>query len=214
MALDYRTGKVAWSTQLVKNDVFSAGYPQGYDYDFGASPNLFTAAGRELVGDGDKEGTYWALDAKTGKVAWKAKLTQAGHFGGVIGSGGYIDGTLLVSSNVGDPKSFKPPDASKVFSLSPSTGKIRWSVDLQGSVFGPITGVSGVAFVGTSANHLYALDPATGRKLWTHDAPAPVGGGPSIVGNRVFWGYGFTLFSGPGKGGLLAFTIGGATGKP
>lgn len=207
VALDYRTGKAAWVTQAVSNDVFSAGYPQGFDYDFGASPNLFTVNGRELVGAGDKEGTYWALDAKTGDEVWKTKLAPAGHFGGVIGSAGFIDGRLLVSSNIGSPTSFSPPDTSKVFALSPGDGNVQWTIDLKGSVFGPITGVPGVAFVGTSANHLYALDPVTGRTLWTHDAPGPVGGGPSIVGRQVFWGYGFTLFSGPGKGGLLAFAV-------
>lgn len=206
LALDYLTGKVRWTMQATKDDVFSAGYPEGFDFDFGASPNLFTVKGRKLVGNGDKEGSYWVLDARTGRVVWKRKLTPAGHFGGVIGSAGFHDGRLLVSSNVGDPKVIAPAETSKVFALSPADGKVLWTVELKGSVFGPITGVPGVAFVGTSAKRLYALDPATGRTLWTHEAPAPVGGGPSVVGRQVFWGYGFTLFDGPGKGGVLAFS--------
>jgi hypothetical protein len=32
--------------------------------------------------------------------------------------------------------------------------------------------------------------------------------GPSIVDGRVLWGYGFTLFSGPGDGGVISFALG------
>jgi len=136
LALDYLTGKVRWTMQATKDDVFSAGYPEGFDFDFGASPNLFTVKGRKLVGNGDKEGSYWVLDARTGRVVWKRKLTPAGHFGGVIGSAGFHDGRLLVSSNVGDPKVIAPAETSKVFALSPADGKVLWTVELKGSVFG------------------------------------------------------------------------------
>jgi len=48
----------------------------------------------------------------------------------------------------------------------------------------------------------------TGRRLWTWDASARTVCGPSIVNGRVLRGYGFTLFSGPGPGGVISFVLG------
>jgi hypothetical protein len=44
--------------------------------------------------------------------------------------------------------------------------------------------------------------------LWTTNAPDKTGCGPSIVDGRVLWGYGFTLFMGPGQGGVISFEVG------
>ncbi|HEV2310634.1 MAG TPA: PQQ-binding-like beta-propeller repeat protein, partial [Acidimicrobiia bacterium] len=203
LAIDVRTGKLRWAHQFFTNDVFSAGHPGGYDYDFGASPNLWTVRGRTLVGDGEKSGTYEALDAATGRLVWQRSLVAGGSFGGLLGSAAYVDGRLVVSANVGKSN----PKASKILALDPATGATRWSDDLTGDVLGPISAVPGVAFVGTDQDEMVAIDTATGGQLWRYDAPGPVASGPSIVDGRVLWGYGFTLFSGPGPGGILNFAV-------
>ena len=56
---------------------------------------------------------------------------------------------------------------------------------------------------------LAALNTGTGKRLWTFAAPDKTSCGPSVVDGRVLWGYGFMLFGGPGKGGVISFTIGG-----
>lgn len=207
LAIDYSTGKLVWSMQATKDDVFSAGYPNGLDYDFGASPNLFGGQGRELVGDGDKGGVYYALDAKTGQIIWKKRLAPGGPFGGVLGSAAFVSGRLIASANVGSRTAKETTNACKVVALDPDTGSVEWVDRFSGNIYGPITGSSGVVFVGTTADRYYALDAQTGHILWQSSAPAQVGGGGSIVGNRVFWGYGFTLFSGPGQGGIVSFSL-------
>ncbi len=53
--------------------MFSAGNPTGKDADVGASPNLWTSNGRDLVGAGDKAGVYHALDRDTGQVVWETR---------------------------------------------------------------------------------------------------------------------------------------------
>ena len=201
LAIDVRTGQLRWSRQFFTNDVFSAGHPGGYDYDFGASPNLWSAHGRTLVGDGEKSGTFVALDAATGRVVWQRALTPGGPFGGVLGSGAYVDGRLVVSANIGKAN----PKASKVLALNPATGAVEWTQQLAGNVYGPVSAVPGVAFVGTDQRQMVALQTSTGRELWTFSAPGPVASGPSIVDGRVLWGYGFTLFGGPGPGGVISF---------
>jgi polyvinyl alcohol dehydrogenase (cytochrome) len=201
LAVDYRTGAVAWSRQFTYPDVFSAGHPIGKDADVGASPNLWRVKGRALVGAGDKAGVYHALDRDTGDVVWETNLTPGSLFGGEIGSAALVDGRLVVSSNA-------PGNVAKVFALDPTSGAIAWETDFPGRMFAPVGAVRGVAFVGTDASTMAALDTRTGKTLWSFTAPARTGCGPSIVGGRVLWGYGFTLFSGPGDGGVVSFALG------
>jgi polyvinyl alcohol dehydrogenase (cytochrome) len=203
LAIDYRTGQLAWSTQFTYPDVFSAGHPEGKDADVGASPNLWRSKGRALVGAGDKAGVYYALDRDTGQIVWQTPLTPGGLFGGEIGSAALVDGKLITVSNHG------AEGVARIFALDPDTGGVLWEADpFPGRIFAPVGAVRGVAFVGTDAGTLAALDTRTGDLLWRHTAPARTGCGPSIVDGRVLWGYGFTLFSGPGAGGVLSFVVG------
>src|SRR5262245_64823318 len=209
LAIEYRTGTLAWSRQFTHPDVFSAGNPQGKDADVGASPNLWRSRGRALVGAGDKAGVYHALDRDSGALVWETTLTPGSFFGGEIGSGALVDGKLVVVSNVGDPATNAPTNVARVFALDPATGAILWEAeDFPGKIFAPVGAVRGVACVGTDAGTLAALDTRTGAKLWSHEAPAKTGCGPSIVDGRMLWGYGFTLFSGPGDGGVISFALG------
>ena len=160
------------------------------------------------MGAGDKGGTFHAFDRDTGEVVWDAVLTPGSAFGGQIGSSAFVDGSLIASSNVGDPASNAPTDVTKVFALDPATGAIRWTApDLPGKIFAPVSAVPGVAFIGTDRGMLAALDTTTGKELWSYRAPDKTACGPSIVNGRVLWGYGFILFGAPGPGGLISFTV-------
>jgi polyvinyl alcohol dehydrogenase (cytochrome) len=208
LAIDVRTGTLKWSTQFTPIDVFPNGNPVGVDADVGASPNLWTSDGHDLVGVGDKAGVYHALDRDTGHVAWERALTPGGFFGGVIGSASFVDGELVMSSNGGDPETKSPAGVARVFALDPATGAIKWrSEDFPGMIFAPVSSVPGVSFVGTDQGTLLALDSTTGRRLWSSTAPAKTACGPAIVSNRLVWGYGFFLFGGAGAGGVLTFTV-------
>ena len=208
LAIDVHTGALKWSRQFTYPDVFSAGHPEGKDADVGASPNLWTSNGRDLVGAGDKGGTFHALDRDTGAVVWQTRLTPGGAFGGEIGSAAFVDGKLIATSNVGDPASNATTNVTKVFALDPATGKILWTAKpFPGKVFAPVSAVPGLAFVATDQGTMAALATATGRRLWTYTAPAKSASGPSIVDGRVLWGYGFILFGSPGPGGVISFAV-------
>jgi polyvinyl alcohol dehydrogenase (cytochrome) len=211
LAIRISNGKLAWWSQFTTPDVFGVGNYTGKDADVGASPNLWSCHGRDLVGVGQKNGDYHALDAKTGKEIWNTKLTAGSTFGGVLGSAAFIDGRLIVSSNIGDPASNATTNRSTVAALDPGNGERLWSKALEGNVFAPVTGVGGLAFIGTDASRYYALNTSSGSQEWTYVPPAQVGGGASIVGPYVIWGYGFTLFKGPGRGGIVCFSVTGAS---
>jgi len=208
IALDYRTGKLKWHRQFTYPDVWSGSHPKGKDADVGASPNLWTAGGHDLVGAGDKAGRYHAVDRDTGKLVWQTTLTPGSVFGGEIGSGAYVDGKLIVVSNVGDPATNSPTNVTKVFALDPATGRVLWKTkDYPGKIFAPVSASPGLAFIGTDSGLLAALDTRSGKQLWTKRAPNMVACGPSIVGGRLLWGYGFVLFGPSGKGGVLSFAL-------
>ncbi len=209
IALDVATGEIAWSRQFTNPDVFSAGNPSGTDADIGAAPNLWSVGEQDLVGAGDKAGVYHALDRDTGEVVWETELTPGSYFGGVNGSSAFVDGSLIVSSNVGDAETNAPGNTAKVFALDAATGEIAWQVELEGMIFAPISTVPGVAFVATTNGLMLALDAATGDELWRHEAPNSVGAGPAVIDGRVLWGYGYALFEGVGDGGLIAWSLGG-----
>lgn len=205
LALDVGSGEVVWSTQFTDPDVFAAGAGGGKDADVGAAPNLWTSDGRDLVGAGDKTGVYHALDRETGEEVWQTSLTPGSMLGGAIGTAAFVDGLLVVTSNVGNPENNAPLNESKVAALDPATGTVEWELDLEGTVYAPVSAIPGVAFVGTSTGLLLALDAGTGDELWRFQAPAQTGSGPSVTEDELLWGYGYNLFEGPGDGGLLTF---------
>ena len=205
LALDLHTGDVVWTRAFTSPDVFSAGVPGGPDADVGAAPMLWTTGDRDLVGVGDKAGVFHTLDRETGEVVWETTLTPGSAFGGVNGSSAFVDGTIVASSNVGDPATNAPTNVVDVVGLDAGTGEVLWRHELEGMVFAPVSTAPGLAFVATTNGTLVALDAATGDELWTEEVGRPVGAGPVVDGDTVLWGYGFTLFEGPGDGGLLAF---------
>jgi polyvinyl alcohol dehydrogenase (cytochrome) len=78
IAVDARTGKERWVTQITENDVWNYALPAhdpktGYkDQAIGDTPKVYTITyggkPRKVVGCGSKNGGFYVLDAKTGKV--------------------------------------------------------------------------------------------------------------------------------------------------
>jgi len=145
------------------------------------------------------------MNRKNGKVVWEAHLAPGSTFGGALGSAAVVGNRIVASSNIGDPVSNATTNTSVVTALNPETGHSEWVRHFAGNVFGPVSAVTGVAFVGTDQGVMRALDVDDGRTLWSYQAPGKIGGGPSIVDGRVLWGYGFTLFTGAGQGGVISF---------
>lgn len=207
LAIHYKTGTLAWSRQFNHPDVFSTANYSGKDADVGASANLWVSNGRALVGVGSKNGTYYAMNGANGRLVWEAHLSPGSTFGGALGSAAVVGNRIIASSNVGDPASNATTNTSVVDALNPATGHVSWTRHFTGNVFGPVSAVTGLAFVGTDKGTMTALDVSNGKTLWSYRAPDKVGGGASIVDGRVLWGYGFTLFSGPGQGGIISFAV-------
>jgi polyvinyl alcohol dehydrogenase (cytochrome) len=212
LAIDYETGELVWSRQFTADDVFTffPNFGPGPDWDIGASPNLFRAGGRDLVGVGDKRGVYAALDRETGETVWARELTRGGQLGGVMATAAYAHGVVYVTSNVmPGPTGDVTNGTSVTFALDARTGEVRWQRPLPKPTFGALTVANRVLFQPTTAGTLYALDTRSGDVLWATEPGGLLGGGVSVSNGRVLTGHGFSFLTAPPDpvGGLVAYEL-------
>jgi polyvinyl alcohol dehydrogenase (cytochrome) len=156
MALDLKSGRVAWSQQVTPNDVYnsacgsrSPNCPEdsGPDFDFGSSALLVrTKEGRELLVAGQKSGVVYALDPDHGgQVVWQTRVGRGSTNGGVQW-GMASDGRNIYAS-VSD-------------------------VVRQPGGIGGVAAVGNATLDPRAGGGLTALEIATGNKAW-FAAPAP-----------------------------------------
>lgn len=222
VVLDY-TGEPVWSwrPREVDND----------DLAFGAAPNLFVATiegeEREVVGIGNKDGTYYLLDRDgenelTGKIEpyWQRNVVDGGAIGGITGTAAVMDGVIYFGTGIGvSQDQFQSPAAH---ALDASTGEIIWQQPDAFPYFGATSAIPGVVFMGGVDFRIRAMDADTGEILQAY----PLGGlgfsQPVVVDGMLFVGSGFgaqaavdseeaeTLARAPA--GVLAFCVEGVQG--
>jgi polyvinyl alcohol dehydrogenase (cytochrome) len=243
VALNLKTGAVAWADHTLTSDNFTLtckqpGVTCGPDVDFGSAPNLFTttnpATGQpeQLLGDGQKDGVYSAVDPATGKVAWTTQVGPGDTTTATIGGiewGSATDGRRIYVAEADSghvpytlggsgPYAGQTTTGGSWAALDPATGKILWQTpDPQAGVdTGFVSGANGVVYAGSNAgtgNNMYALDAGTGQILWRFASGGAVISGAAIVGSSVYWGSGYYFATCPtgvtcgSNNKLYAFTV-------
>jgi polyvinyl alcohol dehydrogenase (cytochrome) len=200
ISLDAQTGALLWSFHAL---------PQGdlEDFDFIASPNLFTATDgmttRHLVGAGNKNGVYYALDADTGTLVWQ-RLVNAGLpnlFGGFNASAGVAFGNIFAGTFTGPPY---------IFALRAFDGTTAWTC--PGGVcttfsFGPPGIADHVALLGDSSGSLRAFDVDSGAVLRSIDLGGGISSGPAVANGMVVVGAGTGVFGTSMKQGVYGLAL-------
>jgi polyvinyl alcohol dehydrogenase (cytochrome) len=223
VALNLTTGAIVWAHHCVGEDNFIAGCnagnpdcpnPKGKDYDFGAGANFFTTTIQgvptDIVGAGQKSGTYWALDPDNGNVIWKTTVGPGGTLGG-IEWGTAADGqqVYVAISNSSHAKYTLQPtgmswNGGSWAALNAATGEIVWQVPdtgldpvnptLPADTLGPVTAANGVVYAASMSGAMYAFDAATGQQLWTYEAAGSVNAAPAVWDGVLYWGSGYHNF--------------------
>jgi polyvinyl alcohol dehydrogenase (cytochrome) len=178
LALSASTGRILGHFQSTPGDVWELNNPAGGpDYDFGASPNLFTGPdGRRLVGEGQKSGTYWVLARAAMKPAWHTMAGPGSQADGGISSSAY-DGARIYGVDSID---------GQVFALG-RDGAMQWnSVDPGALHFSPVAVGNGVVYTADSQGFLTAREAGTGTILTKLPLNGPTFGGVSIAGGAVY----------------------------
>jgi polyvinyl alcohol dehydrogenase (cytochrome) len=164
-----------------------------WDADWGSSPTLFTdAAGRELVGAGQKDGGYYAFDRndlESGPV-WVASIAILGEVPqngeGTLSTAAF-DGKTLYVGGGSPPANDDPSILGAVSAVSPSDGKILWRHTFEGPVIAPVSLANGVVFA-VGGKSVAALDAKTGEVLWSFEMKAWGFGGIAIARGVAYVG--------------------------
>jgi polyvinyl alcohol dehydrogenase (cytochrome) len=177
--LDARTGRKLKHFQATPEDVWNGteNAGEGPDYDFGASPNLLKGTdGQALVGEGQKSGTYWALDRRTMKPVWNTATGPGAQVGGIIGSTAWDGDRVYGPDTVG----------GELWALDEG-GSFNWlSADGGPARFNPVSVANGVVYTTDMNGSLTARDAQTGAVLTRLPLGSPTWAGTAIAGGSVF----------------------------
>ena len=160
VALDASTGVRRWRLTTGADLPLPWGHESG-DH-FISSPTYVN--GTVVIGSGD--GAVSAIDARTGRVRWRARTA-----GRVRSSPAVAEGRVFVGSYDG-----------RVYCFDLASGAERWHYDTEGvtlasgsfgfdrrSIQSSPAVADGVVYVGARDGFLYALDAATGQLRWRVD---------------------------------------------
>lgn len=152
-----RTGRTNFSPGAPFQYVWHARFFEGM-----LSPELEPIVAEDLVFLGDWGGTFYALDAWTGKQAWKSPAP-----GGVRHAACY-DGGYIYFATIGDRT------GGAVVCLKAKTGEKVWEFrpGTRGGFAASPTVYRGKVYIGGRDKVLYALDARSGAKAWTFTAGA------------------------------------------
>jgi plastocyanin len=177
--IDEGNGRILRHFQATAGDVWNgtSNVSEGPDHDFGASPNLIQGPdGQQLIGIGQKSGTYWALDRDTLDPVWNTMTGPSAQVGGIVGSTAY------------DGRHVYGPDTplGESWALG-RDGSPKWVSSDGGPLhFNPTSVSNGVVYTADMSGFLTAREAGSGVVLTKIPLGAPSWGGVSIAGGSVF----------------------------
>ena len=200
-ALRIADGKPAW--------IFNPPRPDpDCDWDFGATANLGLAPDGTptFLGVGGKDGTYYSLNPRTGRLRWHTNVVFGGLAGGFIATTAYDGDHVVGATALGDFGRFEgfgslflcqPTNPRDNYIQEPSlhafdahTGKVLWQQPLSQS-FSATTIAGGMVFVGLAIlKQVQVRSIHDGSLLTALPLPADSQSGIVVSGNTLFFGTG------------------------
>ena len=198
VALNLDTGKIAWSRQFDKDDVYKidcgdppregCSPPTNPEFDLGASPILINLPHpknkkqpKYVLILGQKSGLVYAVDPDAdGKLLWHARAGVGGLLGGVQW-GPATDGAnvyVAVSDLAFEGRGPDPTKGGGISAYRVSDGKILWRTPPPGcgdrrpcspAQSQAVTAIPGAVFSGSIDGHLRAYDTRDGKIIWDFD---------------------------------------------
>ena len=134
------------------------------------------AAGKIFIGS--NAGSMYAINAKTGHLAWHARSFS--HF---PHGREYFYATPAVAYG----RVYAPNTDGWVYAYGAATGRLLWARHVGTYVYTAPAVWDKRVYVGTYDGYAVALDAATGDVKWRYSAPAALHGAPSIVDGLVYF---------------------------
>ncbi|HYD63385.1 MAG TPA: PQQ-dependent methanol/ethanol family dehydrogenase [Noviherbaspirillum sp.] len=207
VAIDVETGQIKWHYQTTPHD--------GWDFDGVNEFVTFDMNGKRYGGKADRNGFFYVVDAKNGKLEnafpFVKKITWASGIDLKTGRPNYTpngrpgDPTKGADGKKGETifsaPSFLGGKNQQPMAYSPKTGLFyvpanEWGMDIWNE---PISYKKGAAFLGAGftikplheeyIGVMRAVDPKSGKIVWEAKNNAPLwGGAMTTAGNLVFYG--------------------------
>jgi glucose dehydrogenase len=208
VALDARSGALAWYRQAIPHDIF--------DRDLVHTLLLEVEEGgrtRTIVVATGKGGRVLGHDLATGELLWETPVGRhenddlealegptavwPGTFGGVLTPPSGADGVVYVAT-LNAPTTLSPDVPAyigsqigtapgEVVAIDARSGAVVWSVEVAGDPLGATTVVNDLVLTATFAGRIYALDRGTGATVWTYDAPGGINDWPAVADDLIVW---------------------------
>jgi outer membrane protein assembly factor BamB len=218
-ALDARTGRQIWVYRFAGEAMPTAAYEDGFLYigtGDGHVYKLNAATGKpEWISDiasfvsmssavlshkylflgGTHPNFFYALDKKTGKIAWKMTLPKLVATGMGDCTPAYADGLVIQEATIdtGDPHA---PVANVLLALDANTGKIVWQKRFAKGSVPPAMKTATPMIAGNRVyegspvtGDYYAIDLKTGRQLWQLHLGAQIRAGAALADGVLYLPY-------------------------
>jgi polyvinyl alcohol dehydrogenase (cytochrome) len=198
LAFDLDSGKLLWSSQMLKADAWNTACrlqdttncpeSNGPDFDFASPPILVTLVnGRRALVAGQKSGVVHAVDPdREGAILWQTRVGKGGINGGVQwGSAADQSNVYVALSDIGRiniPNSAATEPDPKVggglFALRLENGERAWFAPpplcdgrkrCSPAQSAAVSAIPGVVFSGSVDGHLRAFSTTTGAIVWDFD---------------------------------------------
>ena len=176
-ALDARTGREVWRFDTEGHGLESGKF--GFDRRTIQS-SAAVAGGRVYFGS--RDGFLYAVDAATGRLAWRVDHRMSW----VNTSPAVADGVVYAGSS--DERFLQAVDAR--------TGRELWRLATERPVWSSPAVAGGMVYVGDGSGTVYAVDRASGRERWRYKAGRRVFSSP-VIGDGL-------LYLGNDDGGIYA----------
>jgi polyvinyl alcohol dehydrogenase (cytochrome) len=203
LSLNATNGKLNWvfrSHNTIKD---------GDDYDFGATPNLFTIEINntiyQAVGDGSKDGDYYIVNRLNGVLLKKFQIGTGGASQGIIGLSGFIyqgnnSPELFIPSyyNISNYSCCGIVDA-----VNSTASKLDWQFFVPANIRGSVTVIPGAVLFGDNSGDFYAVSTANGDQLFYSNFKNSIASGITVAEGYVL--VPTSLYGNPSSMGLYAF---------
>jgi outer membrane protein assembly factor BamB len=193
VALDAKTGELAWENNLPSDKIFHGTW---------TNPTYGVVKGRPQVIFPGGDGWVYGLEPKTGKLIWKFDANPPGAkyvLGGRGTANEIIATAVLHNDRVYVGVGQDPEHGEGVGNLWCIDASLEGDVTQKGKVWhrggkdfhrtiSTVAIHDGIVYAADLSGFLYALDADTGQHFWTHDMLAAVWGSPFVADGRVYLG--------------------------
>lgn len=163
----------AWDRRLWAIDVRRPSRPRlKWRFDSGEELNSSPAYWRGTIYIGGMGGGMFAVDARTGRLRWRASGSGEGFYATPAVAYGRV-----YASNVN----------GGVYAYGAKTGNLQWSQSAGSYAYAAPVVWNRTVYVGTYDGNMSAFDAATGDLKWRHSAPSAIHGAPTILNGLLYF---------------------------